>query len=319
MRSATFKLDRLSALRVAVTAAVTGALLGGGSAALQHQERQLTFYAVRDTAEWLSRIPDGVVEFDMPVGSAAQVQHIHAWWWPAAKTSSPAVLYLHGASSDLMGQIFRLEQLHAFGFSVLAIDYRGFGRSDGDLPSEDTVYEDARAAWAWLTTRQADPARRFIYGHSLGGAVAVDLAAALSDEHRLDAREADPFIAPAAGLIVESTFTTLLDIAKEFTYPWLPIGLLMSQKFDSVSKMAQVRMPVLVVHGAGDRYVPSKFAMALYAAATGPKKLLLVDGADHDDSMITGAASYRRALAELFGLSAKNIAEVGLRGKLPRS
>ena len=297
MRGATFKLDRLCALRVAVTAAVTGALLGGGSTALQHQERQLTFHAVNDAADLLSRIPDGVQEFDLPVKSEAAVQRIHAWWWPASGAAAPAVLYLHGASSDLMGQVFRLEQLRGFGFSVLAIDYRGFGKSDGDLPSEDTVYQDARAAWNWLIARQPDPAKRFIYGHSLGGAVAIDLAAALSAGAR------DPSGRGAAGgLIVESSFTTLLDIAKEFTYPWLPIGLLMSQKFDSVSKMSQVRMPVLVVHGSGDRYVPSRFGMALYAAASGPKKLLLVEGADHDDSMLAGAVLYRRALAELFGI-----------------
>jgi len=313
MRSATFKLDRLSALRVAVTAAVTGALLGGGSTALQHQERQLTFHALSDAADLLSRVPDGVQEFDLPVNSEATAQRIHAWWWPASVAAAPAVLYLHGASSDLMGQVFRLEQLRGFGFSVLAIDYRGFGKSDGDLPSEDTVYQDAHAAWNWLIARQPDPAKRFIYGHSLGGAVAIDLAAALSAGAQSSDRGA------AGGLIVESSFTTLLDIAKEFSYPWLPIGLLMSQKFDSVSKMAKVRMPVLVVHGSGDRYVPSRFGMALYAAAAGPKKLLLVEGADHDDSMLAGAVVYRRALAELFGVGRENFANASARAMRGRN
>src|SRR5262249_26647821 len=180
MRSAPFDFSRLSALRVAVTVAVTGALLGGGSNALQQHERQLTFHAVRDAEEWMSRIPDGVEEFDLPVGSGGHAQHIHAWWWPAMTPVAPTLLYLHGASSDLTGQVFRLEQLRRFGFSVLAIDYRGFGKSDGDLPSEDTVYQDARAAWEWLAARQPDPAKRYIYGHSLGGAVAIDLAATLS-------------------------------------------------------------------------------------------------------------------------------------------
>jgi hypothetical protein len=312
VRSATFDLNHLSALRLAVTAAVTGALLGGGSTALQQQERQLTFHAVRDAAEWLSRIPDGVEEFDLPVASGAQVERIHAWWWPAMTPIAPTVLYLHGASSDLTGQVFRLGQLHHFGFSVLAIDYRGFGKSDGDLPSEDTVYQDARAAWEWLVARQPDPAKRFIYGHSLGGAVAIDLAAMLGAEQ--PGRQGSvPKGAGAAGLIVESSFTTLLDIAKEFTYPWLPLGLLMSQKFDSVSKLAQVRMPVLIVHGVSDPYVPYRFGRALYDAATAPKKLLLVDGADHNDSMLTGASSYRGAIAELFGIGAESIADAGKR------
>ncbi len=143
------------------------------------------------------------------------------------------------------------------------------------------------------------PARRFIYGHSLGSAVAVDLAASLSG-----AAGAAPEAPAAAGLIIESSFTTLEDMAKSLTYPWLPVGLLLTQKFDSMSKMAKVKMPVLIVHGAADRFVPARFSEALYRAATGPKKLLLIDGATHNNSMRTGALEYRHALAELFGLGA---------------
>jgi alpha-beta hydrolase superfamily lysophospholipase len=274
------------ALRLALAAAVTGTLFAGGSTALRHEERQLTFEAVRDAVSRLNELPAGVQELTLPVQTG---ENIHAWWWPATDPRAPALLYLHGSRSDLTDQVQRLALLRGFGFSVFAIDYRGFGRSDGDLPSEQTVYEDARAAWDWLAARQPDPARRFIYGHSLGGAVAVDLAAALN-------RNA------AGGLIVESTFTTLVDIAKEWSFPWLPLGALMTQKFDSVGKMSKVAMPVLVVHGAVDREVPSRFAQALYAAATGPKRLLLVEGGGHSDSMDTGAEQYRQALTELFGL-----------------
>jgi alpha-beta hydrolase superfamily lysophospholipase len=274
------------ALRLALAAAVTGTLFAGGSTALRHEERQLTFEAVRDAVSRLNELPAGVQELTLPVQTG---ENIHAWWWPATDPRAPALLYLHGSRSDLTDQVQRLALLRGFGFSVFAIDYRGFGRSDGDLPSEQTVYEDARAAWDWLAARQPDPAKRFIYGHSLGGAVAVDLAAALSAD-------------AAGGLIVESTFTTLVDIAKEWSFPWLPLGALMTQKFDSVGKMSKVAMPVLVVHGAVDREVPSRFAQALYAAATGPKRLLLVEGGGHSDSMDTGAEQYRQALTELFGL-----------------
>ena len=278
------------ALRLAIAAAVASTLVAGGSSALQHEERQLTFRAAREAASWFSGLPEGVREFDLPVSSGMTVQSIRAWWWPVPDPQAPVLLYLHGAHSNLTGQVYRIEQLRSFGFSVFAIDYRGFGRSDGDLPSEQTVYEDARAAWEWLAKQQPDPAKRFIYGHSLGGAVAVDLAAALSVD--------------AGGLIIESTFTTLVDIAQEWSFPWLPLGLLMSQKFDSVSKMGKLALPVLVVHGAADRDVPSRFGQALYAAATGPKKLLLVEDAGHDDSMVAGAEQYRQALVELFGLRA---------------
>ena len=290
------------ALRLAIAAAMTGALVVGGSTALQHEERQLTFRALRDAASWFSGLPDGVQEFDLPVGSGAATQHIRAWWWPAPDPRAPAVLYLHGARSNLTGQVDRIERLRNFGFAVFAIDYRGFGRSDGDLPSEQTVYEDARAAWDWLVKQQPDPAKRFIYGHSLGGAVAVDLAAAAN--------------ADAGGLIIESTFTTLVDIAQEWSFPWLPVGLLMSQRFDSIGKMARVALPVLVVHGAADHDVPSRFGQALYAAATGPKRLLLIENAGHDDSMAAGALQYRQALAELFGLG---VAGRTARRPLPQS
>ena len=100
--------------------------------------------------------------------------------------------------------------------SVLAIDSRGFGRSDGDLPSEQTAYEDARAGWEWLDKRQPDTARRFMYGHSLGGAVAIDLASRK----------------PASGLVTFSTFTTMTDMAAH-QHPYAPVSLLLRQRFES--------------------------------------------------------------------------------------
>jgi fermentation-respiration switch protein FrsA (DUF1100 family) len=109
--------------------------------------------------------------------------------------------------------------------------------------------------------------------------------------------------ASSSRLIVESTFTTLADIAKSLSYPWLPLQLLLSQKFDAVDKIAQVGMPVLIVHGTSDRYVPSRFSEKLYEAAPQRKKLLLVEGATHNNSMRIGESAYRRAFRELFGLN----------------
>ncbi|MGH8798688.1 MAG: alpha/beta hydrolase [Casimicrobiaceae bacterium] len=287
-----------------MAATVIGVLAACGTVALQHEESRLVFRVDRDVPGWYTGMPDGVQEFDIPVAAAAEPQRIHAWWWPAAggKPDAPAILYLHGARWSLTGQLFRIAELRDFGFSVLAIDYRGFGKSDGDLPTEKTVYEDAHAAWNWLAARQPDPARRFIYGHSLGGAVAIDLAASLSGDGA-----AAP---PAAGLIVESSFTSLEDMAKALTYPWLPVGLLLSQKFDSATKMAKVRLPVLIVHGEADRIVPARFSEELYQAAMGPKKLLLIEGGTHNNSMRTGAPEYRSALGELFGLGAARTSRV---------
>jgi alpha-beta hydrolase superfamily lysophospholipase len=266
-----------------------------GCSSLAHKERELVFGVVPGQAGWYAGMPEGMIESRLPVSTEGGVQHLDSWWWPSENPNAPAVLYLHGARWNLTGQLFRIEQLHDFGFSVLAIDYRGFGKSDGELPSEKTVYEDAGAAWQRLTQLQPDPARRFIYGHSLGGAIAVDLASHLGEGKGKGNA--------ARGLIVESSFTTLAEIAKSLSKPWLPVQLILSQKFDAIDKIAKVKMPVLIVHGTSDRYVPSRFSEELFEAAPGRKKLLLVPGASHNNSMHVGEAEYREAFHELFGLN----------------
>ena len=291
-------IQRSRRLWIYVAALLTLIALGAaGCASLEVKERELTFRVVRETASWYSGMPEGVQELDLAVAAADKSQHVHAWWWPAANAGAPAALYLHGSRWDLTGQLFRIEQLHSFGFSVLAIDYRGFGKSSGDLPSEATVYEDAQIAWERLVQLQPDPDRRFIYGHSLGGAVAIDLAAKISGP-----TAPAQGVMPLRGLIVESSFTSLADIARALTVSWLPAETLLSQKFDSVSKIAQVRVPVLIVHGSGDRYVPPRFSQLLYDAARDPKRLLMVEGGTHNNSMREGNAEYRAALRDLFGV-----------------
>lgn len=288
---------------VALFSGMLSLLTAAGCGQLVQKERELTFRVEPGTASWYSGLPDGVEETTLSVSDSGKVERVHTWWWPADDPGAPAVLYLHGARWNLTGQLFRIAQLREFGFSVLAIDYRGFGKSDGDLPSENTVYEDARAAWRHLAQLQPDPAKRFIYGHSLGGAIAVDLASQLKKTRAMAMNQPKPPTLPAGGgLIVESSFTSLADIARSLTYPWLPLQLLLSQKFDSVGKIAAVDMPVLIVHGSDDNYVPSRFSERLYQAAPGKKRLLLVDGGTHNNSMRLGALEYRQAFQELFGL-----------------
>jgi alpha-beta hydrolase superfamily lysophospholipase len=100
---------------------------------------------------------------------------LHGLWLPAARADAPVLLYLHGARWDVRGSAWRMRRMHELGFAVLGIDYRGFGRSTPQLPSETLAYEDARAAWDWLAA-QHPQSRRFVFGHSLGGAIAVHLA-----------------------------------------------------------------------------------------------------------------------------------------------
>jgi alpha-beta hydrolase superfamily lysophospholipase len=292
---------RRRGLRIMLPLSLGSILAAVGCTQLVQKERELTFSVVPGTASWYGGLPDGVVESYLPVTSGGQTQHVHTWWWPADNPDAPTLLYLHGARWNLTGQAFRIEQLRNFGFSVLAVDYRGFGQSDGDLPSEQTAYEDAQTAWKHMAQLQPDPNKRFIYGHSLGGAIAIDLAASLSAASKKMGPMSEA--AQAHGLIVESSFTTLADIAKALTHPWLPLQLLMSQKFDSVRKISQVHMPILIVHGTDDRYVPSRFSQKLFDAAPEQKHLLLVDGGSHNNAMRVGESAYRQAFQELFGWS----------------
>lgn len=286
-RSARHWLRLLAGAALAATLAVTGC------SSLAEKEREIVFRVVSGNASWYAGMPDGLTEARLNVKAAdGSQQAINTWWWPAQDATAPMVLYLHGSRWNLTGQLFRIEQLHEFGFSVLAIDYRGFGLSDGKLPSEQTVYEDADAAWQRLLQLQPDPAKRYIYGHSLGGAVAIDLASRLATRPAADG---------AHGLIVESSFTSLSEIAKSLSYSWLPVQWLLSQKFDSIDKIASITVPVLYLHGTNDRYVTSRFSQELYAATPTPRRLLLVEGGTHNNSLRLGFDSYRDAFRDLFG------------------
>ncbi|WP_426149395.1 alpha/beta hydrolase [Pseudomonas sp. DC3000-4b1] len=268
-----------------------------GCARLAYKERELIFNIEPGPASWFSGLPPGVVEMDIPVAAnlASSRQYLHAWWWPAASRSAPAVLYLHGTRWNLTAQVRRITALRELGFSVLAIDYRGFGQSPGELPSERSVYEDAQAGWARLADLQPEPSQRFIYGHSLGGAIAVELAK----------RAAEGEVPAAAGLIVESTFTDMADAAQAVMDTSLPLRWVLSEKFASIDKIGKIEVPVLIVHGTADKYVPDRFSRQLYDAAAEPKRLLLVPGATHLNAMALGSQQYAQALQKLFGIDGR--------------
>lgn len=267
-----------------------------GCSQLLLKEREVLFNLERGQAPWFTGLPPGMQTVDIPVPSTTGfTQHMHAWWWPASRQNAPTILYLHGTRWNLTAQVRRIAALHDMGFAVLAIDYRGFGESSGDLPSEGTLYEDAEIAWQRLMQLQPDPSRRYLYGHSLGGAVAIDLAAKIAQR-----QDAAGQSSKAAGLIVESTFPDLAAAAAAVSKTSLPIRWILSEKFDSIDKIADVGVPVLIVHGGADQYLPSAFGRALYAAAVDPKRLLIVPGGGHVDSMIVGNLAYTKAVQSLF-------------------
>ncbi|MEX8191402.1 alpha/beta hydrolase [Comamonas guangdongensis] len=224
------------------------------------------------------------IDFRSRDGSAAR---LHALWMPSSDACAPLLLFLHGARWNVTGSSPRIRRLQAMGFSVLAVDYRGFGKSSPALPSQASAAEDARAAWGWLG-RQAAGRPRYIFGHSLGGAVAIDLASFVKDE---------------SGVLVESTFTSIPDVFDSMRWGWLPVNWLITQRFDSIDKVTAIGSPLLVVHGTADPLIPARLGQQLFDAAREPKRLILVEGASHHNTQSKAQAQYRQALHELFGLN----------------
>lgn len=274
---------RVRARQVAagVVAAVLAAGGIGGCAWLDTKQREWIFQPSREDVSGRWGVAPGYEDVWITVGG----ERLHGWWVARrAPHEAPTLLYLHGARWNLTGASFRIARLSELGFNVLAIDYRGFGRSDGSLPSEQMAYEDAQAAWDWLKRKEPDPGKRFVYGHSLGGAVAIDLAARNPE---------------VAGLIVESSFTSIADMAAQMKYGWLPVSVLLTQHFDSLRKIGTVRAPKLFIHGTADHVVPAIMSERLYERASAPKTLLKIEGASHSGASRTDPERYAQAVRAL--------------------
>ncbi len=230
-------------------------------------------------------------EVSIPAGKGEDRGELDAWWIPAEnRKDAPTILYLHGNDRNISDNLEHTLRLHGMGYNVLLPDYRGYGKSSGGKPSERKVYEDAEAAWQYLVKwRGMAPGKIFIYGHSLGGAIAIDLAV-----HHPE----------AAGLIAESTFTSMKAMG-EINYGYLPVGLLINQRFESLKKIPALKIPLLIIHGTWDKRVPVAMGKQLYAAAPEPKKLLLIEGGEHSNSSSVGWIEYRDALADFIDKNIK--------------
>jgi fermentation-respiration switch protein FrsA (DUF1100 family) len=210
--------------------------------------------------------------------AAADGTKLHGWYARHPQPKGHALL-LHGNAGNvtLMADTIRtLNQRH--GLAVLALDYRGFGKSEG-TPSEEGVLLDARAGRRWLAEKEGIAEKDVILmGQSLGGAVAVDLAA--KDGCR--------------GLVLASTFTSMPAVAQHHT-PWLPMRWLISTQFNSLEKIQHYHGPLLLAHGEADEVVPYHHGLKLYEAAPGPKRMITSPGGKHNDPL---PESYREALDE---------------------
>lgn len=205
-----------------------------------------------------------------------------AWYVDGPGADSPVVLFFHGNAGNIGDRVESLEQLHAAGAAVLIIDYRGYGESTG-RPTEAGTYSDARAAWHWLTRVRGVPHERIVlFGRSLGGAIAAHLAARVEP----------------AGLVLESTFTSLPDLAAEL-YPWLPARQLTRYRYDTEAALQEVTAPVLIAHAPGDEIVP--FAHARRLARHRPPVVALetLEGG-HNDAFLVSRPGYTETLRAFF-------------------
>ena len=202
---------------------------------------------------------------------------LSAWFIPSDNARG-VILFCHGNAGNISHRLESIQIFHQLGLSVCIFDYRGYGQSEGS-PTEQGTYQDAEAAWRYLTeTRQVEPDQIIVFGRSLGGAVAAWLA----QSHR-----------PGA-LILESTFTSVPDIAATL-YPYLPVRFFSRFQYNTAEYLGGIDCPVLIVHSRDDEIMPFSHGRQLFEIAREPKELLEIYGT-HNEGFITSGEHYEQGL-----------------------
>lgn len=248
-----------------------------GSLMIRIFENRMIFPAPRYPHGFVSPETYGLQAEEVWLAASDGVR-LNAWFFPRSG-SSKVLLLFHGNAENIGTGLGRTKVLFTLGLNIFAVDYRGYGRSEGS-PDEAGVYRDAEAAYRYLTEQRGfRPKDIIIHGVSLGGAVAIDLASRVE----------------CGGLIAESTFTTARDMARRAF--WIPLfAYVPKSQFKSISKIARVRSPVLVIHGRRDELIPFSMGEALYGAAHGPKTLAPLDSAGHNDILLVEREAYLGSL-----------------------
>lgn len=208
--------------------------------------------------------------------SAGDGVMLHGWFIPASKNSK-TLLHFHGNAGNISHRLHLYRQWHDMGLNVMAIDYRGYGKSGGTI-SESGLYRDAEAAWQYLVAElKTPPENTIIAGRSLGAAVAAKLAIGKK----------------AAGLVLETPFTNIREMAAEH-YPWLPVHALIRTRLDTLAYVQESDLPLLVIAAKDDEIVPLAMPQRIHAAGSEPKWLVRLSGG-HNDFDILSETAYRAA------------------------
>ena len=223
-------------------------------------QTKLIFYPGRLNADHKFKLIHGSEEILLRTSDGERISALFY-----ANSSPDVILYFHGNSGDLSGWQYVAEDFTSLGYNFFIIDYRGYGKSSGEI-SESGFYNDAGAAYDFLIQRGFDPQQILIYGRSIGSGVAIDLAA-----HRR-----------CKGLVLESPFSSLSKLANE-KLPFLFPSVFLRYRFDNIRKMESVTCPVIFLHGSDDTLIPPAHSDRLYRAFTGRKKIIIVDKGAHND------------------------------------
>ena len=234
---------------------------------------------------WIPTEPSsGLASHSAPGQSA---EKLHGWWLPNPG-SRETLLFCHGNYGNIGYNLETVRFYYSLGFSILTFDYRGYGQSISasliePVPTEKSTCADAETAWQYLiAARKIRPENITIMGHSMGGAIAINLAARHPQ---------------AARLIVASSFTTMQDaVHAKKIYSLFPIQQLLTEPFDSLSRVTSLKLPVLYVHGDQDFDVPTEMSQRLYSASPQPKHIWLAPGAGHNDIATVAADQYKEAV-----------------------
>ena len=203
---------------------------------------------------------------------------LHGWFFKGKRDHT--LLYLHGNAGNIGGRLDKVQLLRRFGWNIFVFDYRGYGGSEGH-PSIEGVVKDSESAFRYLTEKRKIPNEQIIlFGESLGGAMAVHLA------HQ----------EPVGAVILESTFTTLRDLAGHI-YKFLP-AMAIPDVYRSVDLIRHIKAPVMVIHGTEDAVIPFEMGKKLYDAAPHPKRLFAVPNAHHNDVYVVGKLDYLKEIEE---------------------